>query len=421
MGDDAAEYELRCRAIKLRQQGMSFTQVVARLGRSRVWLAKWWRRFRQAGWAGLQSQSRAPKRRPRSTPTRVVAKVLALRTELQSHRTHASRFAGVGAETILLELARRRIRPLPSLRTIERIVKCHHLSGRTPARRKGGGEPYPAPRARDPGDLQQTDLVGPRHLRGAAGLTRFYSFHTIALVGRAVATSQARHKSTEALCSHFLHAWGWLGLPRISQMDNEMAASGGGRYPYSFSLIMRLHLLLGVHLLFIPEGEPGGNAHIESFNDLWQERVLRHNCADLAALKRTNRAFLRYYHFDKPHRALAIQSDATRYPGEWLELNRAELRSLPDGFGLHAYRDPRGRLKLPLARGRVSFIRKVDDHGYIKVNAKPYFIGKRKARQYVTATIYTHRKLLAVTHNWLVLKHFHFPVCEQLVAPLVYR
>jgi putative transposase len=419
MWDEAAEYELRCRAIRLRKQCIPFAQVVARLGRSREWLAKWLQRFRQAGWFGLKTQSRAPKRRPQRMPTRVVAKVLALRAELQAHRTRASRFAGIGAEAIQLELARRRIRPLPGLRTIERILTQHRLTGYEPARRKSSGEPYPGPRVRDPGDLQQTDLVGPRHLRGPHGITRFYSFHTVALVGRGAATSQARHKSAEALCAHFIHAWGWLGLPRVSQMDNEMAASGGGRYSYAFSLVMRLHLLLGVHLLFIPEGEPGRNAHVESFNDLWQERVLRHSCADLAALKRTDRAFSRYYHFDKPHRALRVESDATRYPGQWLQMHHAKIRSLPKGFDLHTYRDSQGRLKLPLARGRVSFIRKVDDHGYIKVNAKPYFIGKRKARQYVTATVYTHRKLLVIKYNRIMLKHFVFPVREQLVAPLV--
>jgi len=417
MGDEVAEYELRCRAIRLREQGVSFAQVLARLGRGRVWLAKWLRRFRESGWAGLKTQSRAPKRRPQSLPARVVAKVLALRVELQAHRTRASRFAGIGAEAIRLELERRRVRPLPGLRTIERILKQHGLSGRKTALRKGGGEPYPAPRARDPADLQQTDLVGPRHLRGPRGVTRFYSFHTVAVVGRAAATSQARHKSTEALCAHFIHAWGWLGRPRISQMDNEMAASGGGRYPYGFSLIMRLHLLLGVHLLFIPEGEPGRNAHIESFNDLWQERVLRHPCANLAALRRTDRAFLRYYHFDKPHRALQVQSDATRYPGHWLDLHRAQLRGLPKGFDLRTYRDRRGRLKLPLARGRVSFIRKVNDQGEIYVNAKAYFVGKRLARRYVAATIYTHRQRLVIRHDRRTLKHFVFPVREPLVAP----
>lgn len=417
MGDDVADYELRCRAIRLRKRRVSFAQILARLGRSRGWLAKWLRRFRESGWPGLKTQSRAPKRRPRSLPARLVAKVLALRLELQAHRTRASRFAGIGAEAIRLELERRRVRPLPGLRTIERILKQHGLSGRKKALRKGGGEPYPAPRARDPADLQQTDLVGPRHLRGPRGVTRFYSFHTVAVVGRATATSQARHKNTEALCAHFIHAWGWLGLPRISQMDNEMAASGGGRYPYGFSLVMRLHLLLGVHLLFIPEGEPGRNAHIESFNDLWQERVLRHPCANLAALRRTDRAFLRYYHFDKPHRALQVQSDATRYPGQWLALHRAQLRGLPKGFDLRTYRDRRGRLKLPLARGRVSFIRKINDQGEIYVNAKAYFVGKRLARRYVTATIYTHRQRLVIRHDRRTLKHFPFPVREPLVAP----
>jgi hypothetical protein len=240
----------------------------------------------------------------------------------------------------------------------------------------------------------------------------------VAVVGRAVATSQARSKSAEALCAHLVHAWSWLGLPRIAQMDNEMAASGGGRHAYTFSLVMRLHLLLGVHLVFIPEGEPGRNAHVESFNDLWQERVLRHPCADLAALRRTDRAFLRYYHFDKPHRALQAERDATRLPGPWLELHRSRLHSLPEGFELNAYRDRRGRLQLPLARGRVSFIRKVNDHGLIQVNGQAYFIGKRLARHYVTATVYPHRHTLVVKHERRVHKQFEFPVQEKLVAAL---
>lgn len=418
MGDGAGEYELRCRAVRLREQGVPFAEVLAIVARGEFWLSKWLRRFREAGWAGLQTRTRAPKRRPRSTPASVVAKVLALRAELQAHRTRASRFAGIGAEAIRLELARRRVRPLPGLRTIERIVKQHRLSGSGPSRRKSGGEPYPTPRARDPGDLQQTDLVGPRHLRGPKGITRFYSFHTVALVGRGAASSQARSKSAEALCAHLVHAWSWLGLPRISQMDNEMAASGGTRHPYAFSLVMRLHLLLGVHLLFIPEGEPGRNAHIESFNDLWQERVLRHACADLPALPRVDQAFMRYYHFAKPHRALQLENDATRYPGQWLQLQRDQLLQMPAGFDLRTYRDSRGRLKLPLARGCVSFVRKVDDRGYIRVNAQTLFVGKRQARRYLTATVYTHRQLLVIKRERGVLKQFAFPVHETLIAPI---
>jgi integrase-like protein len=418
MPDEVVEYELRCRAIRFHLQGVPHGRILTLLGRGRTWLAKWLGRFKRLGWAGLHAQSREPKRQPRRTPERVVAAVLGVRVELQAHRSRASRFSGVGAEVIQLQLQRRRVRPLPGLRTIERILKRHTLSGKQASRSKAGTQPYPAPRSRRPGDLQQTDLVGPRHLRGARGVTRFYSFHTVAVVGRAVATSQARSKSAEALCAHLVHAWNWLGLPRVSQMDNEMAASGGGRHPYAFSLVMRLHLLLGVHLVFIPEGEPGRNAHVESFNDLWQERVLQHPCGDLAALRRTDRAFLRYYHFDKPHRALQLERDATRLPGQWLELHQNQLRSLPEGFTLDAYRDRRSRLQLPLARGRVSFIRKVNDHGLIQVNGQPYLIGKRLARQYVTATIYPYRRTLVVKHEGRLHKRFQFPVHETLVAPL---
>jgi transposase len=89
MGDDVAEYELRCCAIRLRERGASFAQVLARLGRSRGWLAKWLRRFRESGWRGLKTQSRAPKRRPQSLPARVVAKVLALSRAQRPSQTAA--------------------------------------------------------------------------------------------------------------------------------------------------------------------------------------------------------------------------------------------------------------------------------------------------------------------------------------------
>ena len=418
MPDELVEYELRCRAVRLHLRGVPHGRIIALLGRGRTWLAKWLGRFKRLGWAGLRAQSREPKGQPRRTPDKVVAAVLGVRAELQAHRSRASRFSGIGAEAIRLQLQRRRVQPLPGLRTIERILEQHALSGEHASRSKSAAQPYPAPAARRPGDLQQTDLVGPRHLRGPRGITRFYSFHTVAVVGRAVATSQARSKSAEAFCAHLVRAWAWLGLPRVSQMDNEMAASGGGRHPYAFSLVMRLHLLLGVHLVFIPEGEPGRNPHIESFNDLWQQRVLQHACLDLAALRRTDRAFLRYYHFDKPHRALQFERDATRLPGKWLELQRPHLPRLPEGFSLDAYRDRRAQLKLPLARGRVSFIRKVNDHGLVHINGQSYFIGKRLARQYITATIYPHRQALVVKHERCVHKQFEFPVQEKLVTPL---
>lgn len=158
---------------------------------------------------------------------------------------------------------------------------------------------------------------------------------------------------------------------------------------------------------------------MESFNDLWQERVLRHACPDLRTLRQTDAAFLCYYHFRKPHRALRASEDGTRYPGPWLELHRVQLRALPPTFSLASYRDARGRLHLPLARGRVSFIRQGDADGRIEVNGQDSFVGKRLTGRYVTATIFPHRQELVVKYASRVHKRFPFPISEPVVDPLL--
>jgi len=104
MPDEVVEYELRCRAIRFHLQGVPHGRILTLLGRGRTWLAKWLGRFKRLGWAGLHAQSREPKRQPRRTPERVVAAVLGVRVELQAHRSRASRFSGVGAEVIQLQL-----------------------------------------------------------------------------------------------------------------------------------------------------------------------------------------------------------------------------------------------------------------------------------------------------------------------------
>jgi transposase len=126
-----------------------------RLGRGRSWLAKWLRRYREEGWAGLRSRSRAPRQQWQRTPEPVVARIVAIRLTLEQRRTRRSRFAGTGAEVVHLELQHQRVRSLPSLSTIERILRRHGYPKQRPRRRNGGGEPYPAPRARRLGDLQQ--------------------------------------------------------------------------------------------------------------------------------------------------------------------------------------------------------------------------------------------------------------------------
>ena len=415
-----SEYDIRHKAIQLYNKGVGFNEILQRVQRSKGWLSKWLGRYREQGFDGLSDKSRAPKRISRSTPLRVVNKVLVIREELESHKTRRSAFSGIGPEAIHWELERRGFKNIPSISTISRILLRHGKTRKEKPKRNGSNQPYPYIKAEKMGDLQQTDLVGPRHLRGPKGIVRFYSVHTIDVGGHTAFTSQCTNKQTLSLCLHLIETCRYLGIPRVSQMDNEMSAVGGGRYQFSISQFIRLHLLLGIHMVFIPQGEPGRNASVESFNALWQERVLqRHNCPTISALRKTGKRFLQYYHYGKPHRRLTEKENGTRFPGILKDHVWESLRHLPDGFSLDAYIDPQGNLKLPIARGKVSFIRKVDSNGRIEVNGFPYFIRRKLERQYVVATVFTYRKKLVIKHENKIIKSFAFPIKGHIINPVL--
>jgi len=414
------EYEKRWQAIQLHKKGYGFEEVLKRVRRSRGWLSKWLRRYHQKGKEGLRDQSRAPRRVWRKTPEWMVQKILAIRDWLVSHNSRRSAFSGIGAEVIYWELKQRKIEKIPAISTIARILSRLGKTQKKRTPRNSPGRPYPYARARIPGDLQQTDLVGPVYLRGPQGVTRFYSFHTIDVVGQTAWTSHFADKQTVSLWKHLIETWRTMGVPRISQIDNEMAAAGGGRYPYSLSQVIRLHLLLGIHLVFIPQGEPGRNAAVESFNGLWKARVLRrHACPTLEVLRRVSARFLQYYHYEKPHRKLRQKDHGTRYPGVLQDRIWRSLRHLPPDFTLGDYQDEQGHLSFPVAKGKISFVRKVDTHGYIEVNGKAYFIRKRLEGQYVLATIYPQRKRLVVKQDNRVIKSLPFHLKARIVEPLL--
>lgn len=414
------EYEKRCKAIHLYEEGFGFNKVLQVVQRSRRWLSKWLKRFKEHGVNGLKDQSRVPKKIWRKTANRLVKKILSIREELESHKTRRSAFSGIGAEIIHWELKQRKVHNIPAISTIANILSRHGKTGKVKPKRNSNNQPYPYIRTEKMGDIHQTDLVGPRHIRGTKEVVRFYSFHTVDVAGHTAFTSQFSDKQTISLCRHLLETWRYIGIPKVSQMDNEMSATGGGRYPYSISQVIRLHLLFGIHLVFIPQGEPGRNASIESFNALWQERVLRrHNCPTLTVLRKTSEQFLQYYHYEKPHRSLTQKEHGARFSGVLKDRLWKSLRHLPKSFNLDKYMGSNGHLNLPIAKGKVSFIRKVDSHGRIEINGSTYFIRRKLEGQYVFATIFIHRKRLVVKQENKFIKSFSFPIKGHIIVPLL--
>ncbi|MCX5867848.1 MAG: hypothetical protein NT009_10315, partial [Proteobacteria bacterium] len=77
----------------------------------------------------------------------------------------------------------------------------------------------------------------------------------------------------------------------------------------------------------------------------------------------------------------------------------ATLRHLPIGFTIDPYFDARGHPALPIAKGLVSWVRKVDAHGCIEFNGAEYFIRRKLERQYVVATLSTYRRRVFIKYE----------------------
>lgn len=164
--------EDRQRAVQRYCAGENPTCICASMGYSRPWLYKWLHRYRTGpgDWFGEQS------RRPHQSPTRsgreIEQIVILVRLSLYNRGLFC------GAQAIRWELEDLAMTPLPSLRTINRLLARNELTHRRTGRSQPKGKRYPLLVASQPGDVHQADFVGPCYLTGPV---RFYSLHSVDL------------------------------------------------------------------------------------------------------------------------------------------------------------------------------------------------------------------------------------------------
>ena len=150
-------------------------------------------------------------RRPLTSPQRTVQ---AVEEQVKLTRLSLDRQAlFCGAQAILWELEDQHLQPLPSARTINRILRRHDLTQRRTGRYKAKGTPYPHLPAVAPNDRHQADFVGPRHLKGEAEPVRFYSMNVVDLATRRCATQPLFSRSGNAVYAAFWAIWQRLGCP----------------------------------------------------------------------------------------------------------------------------------------------------------------------------------------------------------------
>jgi transposase InsO family protein len=263
--------------------GDPVTAVAAALGRSRTWVYRGVARAHGAEATWPEDRSHRPTHQAGLTPAEVVEAVTLVRLSLYNQGLLC------GAQNIRWELAELSVTPLPSVRTINRILARAELTHRRTGRYVPKGTPYPALAAPTANAVHQVDYVGPCYLRGPV---RFWSLNTVDLATARCALEPVQSRAGQATVDALWASWHRLGLPAHVQVDNEGVFYGSPTHPRGMGLLIRLCLGQGIEPWFIPVREPWRNGVVEKFNDHYGSKFLaRIDVPDAAALGPAHRAF----------------------------------------------------------------------------------------------------------------------------------
>jgi len=266
------------------------------------------------------------------------------------------------------------VAPLPSLRTIHRILDRNALTHRRTGRYEPKGTPYPALAGKAPNHAHQADFVGPRYLK--KGPLRFYSLNAVDLATARGGFEPLFSRSAQNVIDGFWSLWQRLGVPDHVQVDNELSFYGSTRYPRGMGPLIRLCLHNRVEPWFIPVSEPWRNGVIEKLNDHYQQKFLdKITMTDAVELKTGSLAFEHKhnsrYRYSKlggktPLAALAEKCTRLRFPEE----------SQP----------PRHPLPKP-ETGRFHVVRLIRSDRRISIFGERFPVAPELQYEYVVATI----------------------------------
>jgi putative transposase len=387
------EFSDRHQAIRLRLAGQPVEDICQILGRSRVWFHIWWRRYEALGVTGLFDLTRATHQPPRIAPD-LERTVLNIRRRLESQVHPQTRYSLIGASAILGELQALHVRPLPCERTIERLLARNGLTvPRVRLARFVAPHTYPAPLAQVSNQLHQVDLVGPLYLKGQR--QRYYIFVCRDAFDGGVGPKLGRSRQMEAVLDFLGDCWKGLGRPQQIQFDTAREFLGWGPAARYLSRVIRVCLRFGVEPIFIPPARPQHNGAVEWFNGWFQPRLLQRHYTRVSALKRELQRLQDTVNTQHVQRRLGGLTPQQHR-------RRQKLQKLPSRFTVLL--NP-----LPIAAGRVTFIRQVTPYGNIHLLSQSFKVGKRLKGQYVKVTLDTHRAQLTVYVQGRIFKRWPYP------------
>src|SRR5664279_498994 len=162
--------EQRILAVQRFKSGENQESICTSLNKSKSWLYKWNKRYTNNDESWSKSRSRRPIGVATYMPVEVVEIVKMIRLNLYNHDLFC------GAQAIHWEMEDIGVKPLPSIRTINRILNRHELIHRRTGKYEAKGTAYPKLPELRPNQTHQADLVGPCYLKGPV---RFYSLNAV--------------------------------------------------------------------------------------------------------------------------------------------------------------------------------------------------------------------------------------------------
>lgn len=359
------------------------------MGQTRAWLYRWVRRAKEAGKEWFTDQSRRPRHTQR-TAGEIEQVVEFVRLSLYN------RGVCCGAQAIRWELEAQNVSPLPSVRTIARILSRRSLTHQRTGRYEPKGKVYPAWPAPNPSDVHQADFVGPCYLKGPL---RFYSFNCMDIASRRCALLPTVGRAVDLVVPAIWECWWKLGIPAILQVDNELSFFGSRRHPHGMGGLIRLCLLHGVEPCFIPVREPWRNGIIERFNRTWVYDFFRHTgMAGWKMLTKESGVFEQRWNSEHRHSGLRGKT-----PLAFLAEHSTTLRYPPT-------REP-PRLPLPKPKtGRYHFIRFIRSNRRLDIFGESFPMPIEATYEYVRATVDVSRQILRVYIGDELVHGFDYPL-----------
>jgi hypothetical protein len=281
--------------------------------------------------------------------------------DLRQELTERSDLGHHGAEAIFEALLERGLDELPSIRTINRILRRRGvLDGKRRLRRPPPPPGWYLPEvARRKAELDSIDIVEGLAIKDGPYLE---VLNAASLHGGMVGSwphegAVTAARVVEALIEH----WQGVGLPGYAQFDNDTIFAGPHTRPDTVGRVMRLCLGLGVVPVFVPPRETGFQAMIEGDNGLWQAKVwARFTFTTPADVRQQSDRFVAAVRTRRSERIDAAPPRRA-FPTPW----RLDLQAHP--------------------RGRIIFVRRTDATGAVRLLERSYAVDPRWANRLVRA------------------------------------